>query len=497
MITHASDIKTTYSQPSNLIPHFWNYKIIDKEGSPDLPCIMILSELFGWFRSLAQSKTYYSTGTSLPELVEDKLAVSYEFLSEKLNFNKERIRRNLVKLESLGILSRDIKNIALENGSRIKQLYISIDQVFFKSCFRNPELDIRVGNSDYSHNNSSDFKRTPLLGGEHISKKNNIRSIISNDKGFEDKETLIANKPLLQQKQSKNLNDFYPISKEDGILLQSLSGRDFGITAMNEILKDMSKRLSDKMFYSKKGFISYMSKAFRYELRDAVKTNNETFKIKANYSEEENNIYKEEKFLSEIESCLQVTPEWHLKKKLAAVLDRSQAYKILSKYKRSEREGAIFKIHLSEKVEIGEMDKQIILNQVKATQERVGKIGDIEFIEKIEILFDKKERSNMSERKCYSTKLLEIKEREEIEKLPIWLQMRRSFIKSNINEQEGVGIDRNWLSKIEASEERDKKRIVIKTKSGFNRDWIKANYLHKLERISQELGYKLYMDYEY
>ena len=81
-------LNTTYSQPSNLIPHFWNYKIVDKEGSPDLPCIIILSELFGWFRNLSQSKTYYSTGTALPELVEGKLAVSYEFLSDKLNFNK-------------------------------------------------------------------------------------------------------------------------------------------------------------------------------------------------------------------------------------------------------------------------------------------------------------------------------------------------------------------------------------------------------------------------
>jgi hypothetical protein len=163
---NLNQLNTTHSQPSNLIPHFWNYKIVDKEGSPDLPCIIILSELFGWFRNLSQSKTYYSTGTDLPELVEGKLAISYEFLSDKLNFHKERIRRNLVKLEALGILSRDVKNIALENGSRIKQLYLSIDPDFFKSCFRNPDLDIRVGNSDSSHSTYSDFKRTPLLSGQ-------------------------------------------------------------------------------------------------------------------------------------------------------------------------------------------------------------------------------------------------------------------------------------------------------------------------------------------
>ena len=141
---------------------------------------MILSERFGWFRNLSQSNSYYSTGTDLPELVEDKLAVSYEFLSDKLNFNKERIRRNLIKLGTLGILTRDVKNITLENGSRINQLYISIEPKFFKSCFRNPELDIRVGNNELSHNNSSEFMRSPPEGGDHISKKNNNRSIESN-----------------------------------------------------------------------------------------------------------------------------------------------------------------------------------------------------------------------------------------------------------------------------------------------------------------------------
>ena len=76
------NINITFCQPVNLVPHFWNYKIIDTEGKPDLPCIMILSELFGWFRSLPNSKTYYSTGKSLPELVDGKLAISYDFLAD-------------------------------------------------------------------------------------------------------------------------------------------------------------------------------------------------------------------------------------------------------------------------------------------------------------------------------------------------------------------------------------------------------------------------------
>ena len=102
---------------------------------------------------------------------------------------------------------------------------------------------------------------------------------------------------------------------------------------MNEILQDISKRLTDRSFRSKKGFISYMSKALEYEMRDAVQTSGENFKIKANQTDIEQQKAKEESYLSEIENSQQVTPEWHLKKKLANILDRSKAYKLLQGYR--------------------------------------------------------------------------------------------------------------------------------------------------------------------
>ena len=70
---------------------------------------------------------------------------------------------------------------------------------------------------------------------------------------------------------------------------------------MNEILRDMSKRLTDRVFNSRKGFLSYMSKALRYEMRDVVKTSNESFKIKANLSQQESRVEEVENYLTEIE----------------------------------------------------------------------------------------------------------------------------------------------------------------------------------------------------
>ena len=89
-----------------------------------------------------------------------------------------------------------------------------------------------------------------------------------------------------QYKEPQDLKHHYPLSKEDGSKLQSLSGRDFSLNAMNEILLDMSKRL-DNRFCSKAQFMAYFGKCLRFEKRDAVKTSNDNFRIKANIPKEE------------------------------------------------------------------------------------------------------------------------------------------------------------------------------------------------------------------
>ena len=95
-----------------------------------------------------------------------------------------------------------------------------------------------------------------------------------------------------QYKEPQDLGYHYPLIKEDGHKLQSLSGRDFSLNAMNEILLDMSKRL-DNRFCSKAQFLAYFGTCLKYEKRDAVKTGNDNFRIKTNITREEANILKE------------------------------------------------------------------------------------------------------------------------------------------------------------------------------------------------------------
>ena len=103
-----------------------------------------------------------------------------------------------------------------------------------------------------------------------------------------------------QYKEPQDLAYHYPLNNEDCTKLQSKSGRPFCITAMNEILLDMSKRV-DRTFCSKAQFISYFGKCLGGEKRDAVKTDNVNFRIRANITEEERQYAKRESFLSRAE----------------------------------------------------------------------------------------------------------------------------------------------------------------------------------------------------
>jgi hypothetical protein len=99
-----------------------------------------------------------------------------------------------------------------------------------------------------------------------------------------------------QYKEPQNLKHHYPLTKEDSGKLQILSGRDFSLNAMNEILLDMSKR-RDNQFCSKAQFLAYFGKCLRFEMRDAVKTCNDNFRIKTNIPKEE---VKKPKIINEV-----------------------------------------------------------------------------------------------------------------------------------------------------------------------------------------------------
>jgi hypothetical protein len=128
--------------------------------------------------------------------------------------------------------------------------------------------------------NSESIKNTPI---ETVKFKKRLSNERKKPTNAERKERIYR---FNQYKEPQDLKHHYPLNKEDGSKLQSLSGRDFTLNAMNEILLSMSKR-RDNRFCSKAQFMAYFGKCLRFEMRDAVKTSNDNFRIKANISKEE------------------------------------------------------------------------------------------------------------------------------------------------------------------------------------------------------------------
>ncbi len=255
--------------------------------------------------------------------------------------------------------------------------------------------------------------------------------------------------------------------------LQSLSGRQFSLNAMNEVLRDMSKRLTDRVFHSRKGFLSYMSTALRYEMRDAVKTSNETFKIKANLSYQESRAEEIENYLTEIEYSTQVSSEWHLKKKLACILESVKAYNLLKAYRFIAIEGDIAKIYLHKAVQLSKLELEQVLSQVKAMHDRFEN-GIYNPIQKIELIMPK---ITSKDSIVQSTK-----------ELPntLWGKIRKQLITLY-----GEAIDISWFSKIEATENEQTKEINLKVSSEFIKDWIERNYEQAIEQTAGAMGIRI------
>ncbi|WHA07719.1 hypothetical protein N3Z16_10790 (plasmid) [Candidatus Megaera polyxenophila] len=174
-----------------------------------------------------------------------------------------------------------------------------------------------------------------------------------------------------QYKEPQDLKHHYPLTKEDGDKLQSLSGRDFRLNAMNEILLNMSKRL-DNRFCSKAQFMAYFGTCLKYEKRDAIKTGNDNFRIKANITpinqREIDKTKQLEQYLAEVEqmAITHVCPENQLKARISNVLESLKAYVLLSNIKDFVVLGGIVKIYLRADCQLNEFETGLVLNQVKS-----------------------------------------------------------------------------------------------------------------------------------
>ena len=284
-----------------------------------------------------------------------------------------------------------------------------------------------------------------------------------------------------QYKEPKDLKHHYPLTKEDGGKLQSLSGRDFSLNAMNEILLDMSKRL-DNRFCSKAQFMAYFAKCLRFEMRDAVKTDNDNFRIKANVTpinqKEITKTKQIEQYLAEVEqkAITHVCPENQLKARIANVLEPLRAYALLSNIKDFSVIGSIIKIYLRADCQLNEFETGLVLSQVKS----IYSSGEVN-IESVEYLLENtcRQVNGYDEVRTKGTPVMPTLQQ------GIWGDICQKLIETC-----GIHVYNNWFSKLTPVIDEQAKTIELQAPNSFVKQWIETNYGDIIEKIGETLGLK-------
>ncbi len=552
-----SDSYSTLS--GNIIPHSWYGEIVSDSGNTDFNAITILSEIVYWYRPSKDGTSKFNGSV---------WQTSYCHFEQKFGFNKQRIRRALVKLEDLGIIKRELKTIYLYGQKYNNVLFIHLldrSKRFSKITKNNSDDNAKIRFED-NHNSNSiesihineldtlegksntegcDFETddieplnlepilesseektfflplynfdTPSLQNcrDYIKKEeNNIKdykdrsmrssfeegnfsNIFLNEKAMRGGDKITSyeennqkqkdQKPKISYKNEKRLIDFYPLSSIDCSELRRLCSREFSDNAINEILKDLARKKPEWSCNIKKGFMSYMSEILRFEKRNAILISGQGFRINNNLTKEEQDHKIQERFLSEIENSLDISPEMQLKKKLSSRLSPNSAYRFLRSYIYGNMEGENFKIYLKGSIELSELEEEIILGELRS-------IYDMSYGEEVVcikcLVFEiiKEERRDID--------YIELT-REDIEdgrgfaKMPrgIWGDIRMKLVR--YFGKAGHGLDASLFSKLDAIVDEESREVTLRAPNKFMKDWINNRYGSLIENICKAENFTL------
>jgi hypothetical protein len=222
--------------------------------------------------------------------------------------------------------------------------------------------------------------------------------------------------------------------------------------------------------------MAYMSKALYHEKRDAVKTANINYNIKANQTKEDKQRSQEhaecEKFLNEIEqrAITEVSPENQLKAKLANSLAANTAHNLLLRLKQFQTKDNIMEIYLHSYIELTDGEQDIILSQIQAVY------GDVK---SIELIMPKAEliamNSHIQQKQQGQSELLHLPQ-------GVWGEISKELMTIY-----GVDIYKNWFSKLTATVDETSKTIELKATSEFIKDWIVDKYEMQIRSIAIEV----------
>ena len=297
----------------------------------------------------------------------------------------------------------------------------------------------------------------------------------------------------------RHLKDFHPLTPDDHQQLVKASKRNFTLAAMNEILLDMSVRVSGKDFVSKGSFLGYMTKVYANEKRSEQLLNQEGFKLRNNMPEEEREMDEQEEFLSKVLLDRDTSLDGLFKRSIAdrevisESLLRKTAFNLLKAYVSSKTSGEYLILNLRFYVELTPNDKEYIMKKGRSIYEsQRNSDPDSDFSSMAAIAGNLLNHTATGIKNL--TKLIinmpssftkTVSNVSSSFRSPdnVWWDIRNDLTQSYENYKFS---DQHWISKFKAVVDEENKVITLKTSSKFFFDEVYTQSLYKYFGYSSE-----------
>ncbi len=494
IIINNQDDTIFYNLVGNFVPPEWRNLTGSRGKQLSKTARQLLSLIVSCFVSVDSSDSD-----------SDELQEGYYFFERKLGLCQRRVRQCLLELEQGNFIKVDLRTI-VKNYTRCRNILciklIKNFQAYSQKVSAEPEqnfgyernnfqpLHIIDNNISISKSRYNKIVDNFVDNSETNNQLQNEQEIISVNTSLADKDhkdasnkspstpnTWINNITDKAKKWciGKKLEEFHPLTEEDGTILRTRSNRDFGLEYINKLLLKLAKQYPDHRFYSKKLLLSYMTKALIYELRQTTLVNNANFNFSSKIDCE---VKAKEQYLQQVESSMNTDRRSQLRKKVTGIFDRDTSYGLLTSCSFVGVVGNQYRLELIKQIDLSEHIKMRLLKEVQAVYSNDVQQLQITSSRPITPISSNSDTSN------YLEQLLE-----QLTPDSIWYKVRQYLVKYYDQH-----IDKAWFSKLEVIEEdNNNKKVILKAKTTFIGDWIKQNYDIVLSKAfqAQDFTYEL------
>ena len=197
---------TSLHLEGNIVPDSWCKKITTGQGKPDFLAIMILADIWYWYRlTIVKDEETNEVVERRKKFKSDKLQKSYSRYALQFGVSKERVKESIDRLEELNLISREFRTIAtkeslvLTNVLFLEPIVVSIKSISLAHPRENPphgggseggevggseggEVPPKKGGTYTESTSESTSELVPLRGNKRSSNKNPVAASTLNRK---------------------------------------------------------------------------------------------------------------------------------------------------------------------------------------------------------------------------------------------------------------------------------------------------------------------------